>query len=89
MAGAPVRDASASGWGSEGAKGRRAPRLGPDQLIAPHITRLGRFVQLDPRKPRPLPSFTKVLGVVGWAVFVEETLRRARRQVRQEAAEQD
>ena len=62
---------------------RRAPRLGPDQLIASHITRRGRFAKLDPRKARKLPSFTKVAGVIAWGVFVEETFRRARRAERQ------
>jgi hypothetical protein len=66
---------------------RRAPRLGPDQLIAPHITRLGRWRKRDPRKAQKLPSMPKVLGVLAWAVFLEETVRRARRAVRQEAAE--
>ena len=58
---------------------RRAPRLGPDDLIAPHITRLGRFRKINPIKPRKLPGFSKFLGVVGWAVLVEESFRRARK----------
>jgi hypothetical protein len=66
---------------------RRAPRLGPDQLIASHITRVGRFRKLDPRKARPLPRFTKFLGVVAWGVFLEESFRRARRAERGEDAE--
>jgi len=57
--------------------GPRAPRLGPDDTIAPYITRLGRFRKVDPRKGRPLPSLTKMLGVVAWAAFLAETLRRA------------
>lgn len=57
----------------------RAPRLGPDEFIAPHITRLGRFRKVNPLKPRKLPSFSKVLGVIGWAVLLEETVRRARK----------
>jgi hypothetical protein len=68
---------------------RRAPRLGPDQLIAAHITRLGRFRKLDPRKARKLPSIAKVAGVVAWGVFLEETFRRARRAERGEAVAGD
>ena len=59
--------------------GRRAPRLGPDELIAPHITRLGRFRAINPTKARKLPGFSKFLGVVGWAVLLEESYRRARK----------
>jgi hypothetical protein len=58
--------------------GRRAPRLGPDELIAAHITRLGRFAKRDPRKARKLPPVSKWLGVLGWGIFLEETFRRAR-----------
>ena len=57
----------------------RAPRLGPDELIAPHFTRLGRFRAINPLKAKKLPKFSKFLGVVGWAVLVEESLRRARK----------
>lgn len=64
------------------AAGRRAPRLGPDEFIASHITRRGRFRAINPLKPKPLPSFSKVLGVVGWAVLVEESIRRARKTVK-------
>ncbi len=65
---------------------RRAPKLGPDEFIAPHITRLGRFRKVNPLKPRPLPSVSRVLGAVGWAVFLEETLRRARKASKMEDA---
>ena len=58
---------------------KRAPRLGPDEPIAPHFTRLGRFRKINPLKPRKLPSFSKFLGVIGWAVLVEESMRRARK----------
>lgn len=61
------------------AGGSGAPRLGPDELIAPHFTRLGRFRAINPLKARKLPSISKVLGVVGWAVLVEESVRRARK----------
>lgn len=57
---------------------RRAPRLGPDELIAPHITRLGRFRTMNPTKPRKLPGVSKFLGFVGWVVLLEESFRRAR-----------
>ena len=67
-----------------GTLGTRAPRLGPDQLIAPHITRLGRFRKVNPTKPRKLPSLSKVLGVVGWAVLLGEAFRRARRATAEE-----
>ena len=58
---------------------RRAPRLGPDDLIAPHITRLGRFRSINPTKARKLPGFSKFLGFVGWVVLLEESYRRARK----------
>lgn len=67
---------------------RRAPRLSPDELIAPHITRLGRFRKINPTKARPLPRFVQVLAVVGWVGLVEETFRRARRLDRTEQVEQ-
>ena len=58
---------------------RAAPRLGPDELIAPHITRLGRFRTINPTKARPLPRFTQIVAVLGWVALIEETFRRARR----------
>ena len=58
---------------------RRAPRLGPDEFIAPHITRLGRFRKINPLKARKLPGIARVAGAVAWAVFLEETMRRARK----------
>jgi hypothetical protein len=57
----------------------RAPRLRPDERIAPYLTRRGRFRRIDPTITRPLPKLSKVLGVVGWAALLGETLRRARR----------
>ena len=57
----------------------RAPRLGPNEFIAPHITRLGRFRKINPLKVRKLPGFSKFLGVIGWAVLLEESIRRARK----------
>jgi hypothetical protein len=64
---------------------RRAPRLSHAERIAPYLTRLGRFRRIDPSRPRPLPRFARVLGTVGWAVLLEESLRRAR--LRSRAAE--
>jgi hypothetical protein len=56
---------------------RRAPRLGPEDRIAPLMTRLGRWRSVDPLTPRPLPGVAKMVATVGWAVLVEESLRRA------------
>ena len=64
---------------AETTRARRAPRLGPDELIADHITRLGRFRKRDPRKSRELPGCARVIGVIAWAAFLAELLRRARR----------
>ncbi|MPZ74056.1 MAG: hypothetical protein GEU74_12640 [Nitriliruptorales bacterium] len=61
------------------AAARRAPRLGPDESIAGHITRLGRFRKRDPRRARDLPGCARVIGAVAWAAFMVEMLRRARR----------
>ncbi|HWH31501.1 MAG TPA: hypothetical protein VNU01_02390 [Egibacteraceae bacterium] len=55
----------------------RAPRLGPDQRIAAHVTRVGRFRRIDPSKGRRGPSRWALLGRLGWAVLVAESLRRA------------
>ncbi len=65
---------------------RRAPRLGPDDLIAAHFTRVGRFRAVNPLKPHKLPSIPRVLGAVFWAVLLEESLRRARTIVKAEDA---
>lgn len=65
-----------------GSSARRAPRLGPDTRIASHFTRRGRFRKVDPTKGRPLPSAAKLLGTVGWAALVAESLRRAWRAAR-------
>jgi hypothetical protein len=59
--------------------GRRAPRLGPDESIAHHFTRTGRFRRINPRRGRPLPGVAKLVGAIGWAVLLEESLRRARK----------
>ena len=64
---------------------RRAPRLGPDELIAFHITRLGRFRKINPTKAQKLPGFSKFLGFVGWVVLLEESFRRARKAATQPA----
>lgn len=56
----------------------RAPRLTPDQRIAGHVTRAGRFRRIDPGKGRRPPSFWALLGRLGWALLVVESLRRAR-----------
>lgn len=60
----------------------RAPRLRPDQRIAAHVTRAGRFRAIDPAKPKRPPTFWALLGRAGWAVLVEESLRRARNRAR-------
>jgi hypothetical protein len=57
----------------------RAPRLSPDERIAPYITRVGRFRRIDPGTGRPLPSVAAMLARIGWAALVAESLRRARR----------
>lgn len=59
-------------------RGRRAPRLGPGERIAPHLTRVGRFRTLDPLQTRPLPPWPRLAGTLVWALLVEECLRRAR-----------
>jgi hypothetical protein len=56
---------------------RRAPRLAPDQRIAGHMTRVGRFRRIDPGTPQRPPTLSALLGRLGWAVLVEESLRRA------------
>lgn len=65
----------------------RAPRLRPDQRIAAHVTRAGRFRAIDPAKPKRPPTFWALLGRAGWAVLVEESLRRARKGARATAIE--
>lgn len=61
---------------------RRAPRLGPGERIAPYLSRgRGRFARIDPSKPRR-PAVVRILGVLGWALLLAESLRRARRAVR-------
>lgn len=57
---------------------RRAPRLGPGERIAPYVTRVGRFRRVDPLRARPLPTPARVVAVLGWALLVGESLRRAR-----------
>jgi hypothetical protein len=59
---------------------RRAPRLAPEERIAPYLTRVGRFRRIDPTVGRA-PSLTHVAAGVGWALLVVESLRRARRGV--------
>ena len=71
------------------AAARRAPRLGPDDLIATHFTRVGRFRKVDPTKPKTLPSFSRILGAVGWAVLMEESVRRARKAAKADAGAVD
>lgn len=68
-----------------GSPAGRAPRLRPDQRIAAHITRAGRFRKIDPARPKRPPRFWAVVGRLGWAVLVEESLRRARKRVRAQA----
>jgi hypothetical protein len=62
--------------------GRRAARLGPDERIAPHLTRGGRFARIDPLKAATRPTLPRILGAVGWAILTVESLRRARGMVR-------
>lgn len=57
---------------------RRAPRLAPDQRIAPYITRRGRFARIDPAAGRPLPAVSKVVGAAAALLFLAESFRRAR-----------
>jgi hypothetical protein len=56
---------------------RRAPRLRPEERIAPYITRVGRFRRVDPGRARPLPRPAQILGVLGWAVLLGDSFRRA------------
>lgn len=64
----------------------RAPRLRPDERIAPYITRIGRFRRVDPRRARSLPSLARILGVLGWIVLLGESFRRAISTARAERA---
>jgi hypothetical protein len=57
---------------------RRAPRLGPGERIATHMTRGGRFAKIDPLRTRRRPTVPRILGVLGWALLTVESLRRAR-----------
>lgn len=56
---------------------KRAPRLAPDEHIAPYLTRRGRFVGLDPLEGRRLPSVLKVLAAAGWAAMTGYAFWRA------------
>jgi hypothetical protein len=56
---------------------QRAPRLRPDQYIAGSITRVGRFVDIDPLKGRSLPTLMQVTAVAAWAALTIESFRRA------------
>lgn len=57
----------------------RAPRLRPDERIAPYITRRGRFRRIDPARPGSLPRPSQALGVLAWAALLGESFRRALR----------
>lgn len=57
---------------------RRAPRLAPDQRIAPYVTRRGRFTRIDPAAGRPLPAISRVVGAAAALLFLAESFRRAR-----------
>ena len=72
-----------------GSPAGRAPRLRPDQRIAAHVTRAGRFRKIDPAKAKRPPRFWALAGRLGWAVLVEESLRRARKRVRAQAPGED
>jgi hypothetical protein len=76
-----VDEGASSGWTAGRRDERRAPRLGPTDRIAPYMTRGGRFRKIDPLRPRPRPTIPKILGVVGWAVLLGESMRRARKAV--------
>lgn len=69
-----------------GGDARRAPRLGPDELIAPYFTRRGRFRKVDPTKSRKLPHVSRLLGVLAWALLLGDVLRRAARASRGDGA---
>jgi len=58
---------------------RRAPHLGPQERLAPYVTRLGRFRALDPSRGRPLPGLPQVLAFLGWAALLALSFRRAGR----------
>lgn len=59
---------------------RRAPRLRPDERIAPHITRRGRFRRIDPAKGRKLPGRWRWLGTGLWVAWMAFTGLRAWRE---------
>lgn len=63
---------------------RRAPRLAPHESIAPHITRVGRFRRVEPTVGRPLPTLMRVLGAVGWAMFLAVSGWRGYRRTREQ-----
>ncbi len=60
---------------------RRAPRLGPEERIAPYVTRVGRFRRVDPLRAPSLPKPSRVIAVLGWALLLGESMRRARASV--------
>jgi hypothetical protein len=66
-----------TGRGRGPAGNRRAPRLAPDERIAPHLTRAGRFRKVDPLRTPERPTLPRMIGVVGWAVLTVEAFRRA------------
>jgi hypothetical protein len=72
--------------GKAGRRAARAPRLSAGEFIAPHMTRVGRFRKINPLKPRKLPAVSRILGAVAWAVFLEETVRRASKIAKTEPA---
>lgn len=57
---------------------RRAPRLEPDERLAPYVTRVGRFRRVEPLRAPPLPKPSRVVAVLGWALLLAESMRRAR-----------
>lgn len=56
---------------------RRAPRLSPDESIAPLLHRTGRFARIDPQVGGRLPSWSAAVGVLAWAGFTAGCLWRA------------
>jgi hypothetical protein len=71
-----------SGRTSPALPSRRAPRLDARTYLAPYITRRGRFRRVDPARGRPLPGLARIVGALGWAVLLGESLRRARKAAR-------
>jgi hypothetical protein len=83
-----MAEGTANGLPHERRRARRAPRLSPRDRIAPYMTRGGRFAKIDPLQTRQRPTLPRVLGFIGWAVLLGESLRRARKLVMGDAEPQ-